>query len=72
MLSEAAYHRWHQVAAPAAAQAVARGVPADDIPDECATALPDGRLEIWVEVPTVGRVSLVLGPEDWAWRTRPN
>lgn len=44
----------------------------EEIPDEKGRVLEDGSLEIYAELPSGLRASLVVPPEQWAWRIRPS
>lgn len=70
LITPEAYQAWLAQAKQAAQVAIARGVPVEKIPDECATALPTGELLIWVDLPEVGRVELKIPATAWTWRQR--
>jgi hypothetical protein len=72
-LDEQAYRDWLALAEQAAHRRARSGRVLDltAIPDEQARTLPDGSLEIYLELPEE-RLSLVVPPGRWAWRVRPS
>jgi hypothetical protein len=72
LISAAAYAAWLEKAGAAARQMAALGVAPNAIPDELAKPLPDGSLLVWVDVPALGRVSMLVPKEQWQWKRFPN
>jgi hypothetical protein len=72
-LDEQAYRDWLARAGEAANRWARSGRLAtlSAIPDERARPLPDGSLEIYLDLPGE-RVSLIVPPGRWAWRVRPS
>ncbi|HWO07448.1 MAG TPA: hypothetical protein VNM40_02595 [Candidatus Paceibacterota bacterium] len=68
LISPAAYQVWHAVARAAALSGILSGIRPDRIPIEQCLWLPSGELEIFVDVPNVGRVSMKIPPDQWAWK----
>lgn len=73
LLSPAAYAAWNKtVAANAAAIKKVEAADVARIPDERAREISGKRLLIWVDLPTGEKISLIIPPEQWAWRQKPN
>lgn len=70
LLTQAAYQRWMETAR-AAVATLKTPLDGNAIPDERASALPDGRLRIWVDMPNGQTIKLDLAPHEWAWRDGP-
>jgi hypothetical protein len=70
LLTPTAYQRWIQTIQQTL-QATKTPINPDHIPNERAKALPDGRLKIWVDLPTGRTLKLLLPASDWAWRNGP-
>jgi hypothetical protein len=71
-ISAAAYAAWMEKSGAAAQEAVAHGIAPESVPDEMAKPLPNGGLLVWVDVPGLGRVSMVVPKEHWQWKRFPN
>jgi hypothetical protein len=67
VITEAALTAWHRIAMQMARTLAQDGYSLDDIPDEDAEVLVDGRLRIFV--PGIAGATLIIAPTEWAWRT---
>jgi hypothetical protein len=72
-LAPQAYKDWFALVQRTVARwrAAGRALDPESIPDEQAIPLPDGSLELVVELPGE-RLSLVVPPGQWTWRIRPS
>ena len=59
--------RWNDAASVAAIRLIESGV-AFSVSDERVSEIAGGRLEIFVDMPSGERVSVVAEPDEWAWR----
>jgi len=67
LLSTSAYHAWRRTAESVDPAILARIDP-EDIPDEQAEKMPDGRLRIYVEYQHRILAEMFIPPDEWRWR----
>jgi hypothetical protein len=66
-LTPEAYQAWVARSRQAARRMQDLAIDPRDVPQEQAWVLDDGSLRIFVDVPVLGRVDLVIGPDEWTY-----
>jgi hypothetical protein len=67
-ITEAVTIRWDEAAKKVVRALISKGLYDPSlIPDELARVRADGSLEIYVDLPTGERISIMAAPDEWAW-----
>ncbi len=66
-LTPEAYQAWVARSRQAAWQMQDLGIDPRSIPEEQGEVLDDGSLRVFVDVPGLGRVDLVISPDEWTY-----